>query len=230
MGRITTHLAYKSEHAVDRASGAMLAAEIHAGDCGDTSSMEATLDAANENLASLGDEAPEILCAVADKGYHKAELIKNLNIDQGITTYIPERDTSRRRRWHGDTDACREFHANRRRARGNEGKRLSRLRSWLVERSFAFLKCSGNMARMTLRGMDNVAKRYLMHAAGYNLGLVMRHLYRYGTPREMAGMFARLFWPAGSPLSLLIIGFPAMDTIPPMHGLDRCRFGLFGLA
>jgi len=26
-------------------------------------------------------------------------------------------------------------------------------------RSFAFLKCSGNMARMTLRGMDNVAKR-----------------------------------------------------------------------
>ena len=54
--------------------------------------------------------------AVADKGYHKAELIKRLNLDQGITTDIPERDTSRRRRWHGDTDTCREFHANRRRA------------------------------------------------------------------------------------------------------------------
>ena len=70
---------------------------------------------------------------------------------------------------------------------------MSRLRSWLVERSFAFLKCSGNLARMTLRGMDNVAKRYLMHAAGYNLGLVMRPLYRYGTPREMAGLLVRLF-------------------------------------
>ena len=226
----TTHLAYKSEHAVDLSSGALLAAEIHAGDCGDTSSMEETLDAANENLASLGDEAPEILCAVADKGYHKAELIKRLNRDQGITTYIPERDSSQRRRWHGDKDACREFHANRRRARGNQGKRLSRLRSWLVERSFAFLKCSGNLARMTLRGMDNVAKRYLMHAAGYNLSLVMRHLYRYGTPREMAGLLIRLFWPVESLVLLIITGFRATDKIPPGHGFDRCRFGLLGLA
>ncbi len=55
--------------------------------------------AANENRASLGDEAPEILCAVADKAYHKAEPIKHLNRDQGITTCIPERDASRRRRW-----------------------------------------------------------------------------------------------------------------------------------
>lgn len=226
----TTHLAYKSEHAVDLASGALLAAEIHAGDCGDTSSMEATLDAANENLASLGDEAPEILLAVADKGYHKAELIKRLNRDQGITTYIPERDSSVRRRWHGDKDACREFHANRRRARGNEGKRLSHLGSWLVERSFAFLKCSGNLARMTLRGMDNVAKRYLMHAAGYNLGLVMRHLYRYGTPREMVGLLTRLFWLAESPLLLLVTGFHVMDKIAPMYGFDRCQFSLLGLA
>ena len=226
----TTHLAYKSEHAVDLSSGALLAAEIHAGDCGDTSSMEETLDAANENLASLGDEAPEILCAVADKGYHKAELIKRLNRDQGITTYIPERDSSQRRRWHGDKDACREFHANRRRARGNQGKRLSRLRSWLVERSFAFLKCSGNLARMTLRGMDNVAKRYLMHAAGYNLSLVMRHLYRYGTPREMAGLLIRLFWPVESLVLHLITRFRAMDKIPAVHNLERCWCGLFGLA
>ena len=93
-----------------------------------------------------------ILCAVADNAYHKAEPIKHLNRDQGITTCIPERDASRRRRWHGDTAACRQFHANRRRTHGNEGKRLSRLRPWLVERSFAFLKDSGNMARMTLLG------------------------------------------------------------------------------
>ncbi len=98
--------------------------------------MEATLDASNENLASLGDRAPEIHCTVADKGYHKAELIKRLNRDQGITTFIP-RDSSRRHRWHGEIVACAKFHANRGSASGNEGKRLSRLRSWLVERSFA---------------------------------------------------------------------------------------------
>ncbi len=172
-----------SAYAAGVDSSTIEAGEIHVGDCGDTSSMAATLATANQNRASLGDEAPEILCAVADKGYHKAEPIKHRNRDQGITTYIPERVASRRRRWHGDTAACRQFHANRRRTRGKEGKRLSRLRSWLVERSFAFLKGSGNMARMTLRGMDHVAKRYLMHAAGYNISLVMRHLYRYGTPR-----------------------------------------------
>lgn len=80
-------------------------------------------------------------------------------------TYIPERDCFRRRRWHGDTNACREFHANRRRIRGN-------------------------LACMTLRGMDNVAKRYLMHSAGYNRGQVMHHLSGTAPPeRWLACLF-----------------------------------------
>ena len=203
-----THLAYKSEHAIDLSSGALLAAEIHAGGSGDATTMEATLAAASDNLASLGDGAPEILCAVADKGYHKAELIKRLNRDQGITAYIPEKNTSQRRR-----------------ARGNEGNRLSRLRSWLVERSFAFIKCSGNLARMTLRGADNVAKRYLMHAARYNLSLVMRSLYRYGTPREMADLHIRRFL-----LELAHI-FAETDGFRVLSGMagERRRFDRFGL-
>ena len=174
----------------------------------DSTTMEATLAAASDNLASLGDGAPEILCAVADKGYHKAELIKRLNRDQGITAYIPEKNTSQRRR-----------------ARGNEGKRLSRLRSWQVERSFAFIKCSGNLARMTLRGADNVAKRYLMHAAGYNLGLVMRSLYRYGTPREMADLHIRRF------LLALAHIFARTDGFRVLSGMagERRRFDRFGL-
>ena len=83
---------------------------------------------------------------------------------------------------------------------------------------------------MTLRGMDNVAKRYLMHAAGYNLGLVMRHLYRYGTPREIAGLLARLFWPAGSPILLLVAGFSRWTRSQQGGGLSLGWFGLFGLA
>lgn len=189
-----THLAYKSEHAVDLSSGAMLAAEIHPGDCGDTDCIEDTIAAAEENLASLDDEnPPELLCAVTDKGYHQAELIRKLNQDKGITTYIPEKTSPKRRRWHGDKDACREFHANRQRCRGNEGKRLSRLRSCLVERSFALFKRSGNLGRMTLRGMENIAKRYLIHAAAYNLALVMRHLYGSGTPKGAADALRGFF-------------------------------------
>ena len=70
----STHLAYKSEHAIDLSSGALLAAEIHAGGSGDATTMEATLTAASDNLASLGDGAPEILCAMAYKRYHKTKL------------------------------------------------------------------------------------------------------------------------------------------------------------
>ncbi len=42
----TTHLAYKPEHAVDLDTGAIVAAEIHAADEGDTTTLTGTLDAA----------------------------------------------------------------------------------------------------------------------------------------------------------------------------------------
>lgn len=188
----TTHLAYKPEHAVDLTTGAMLGVTVYPADQGDTAGIQETLDTVNENLATLGDEAPELLCVVTDKGYHQAELIKGVNIDQNITTYIPERETKQRRRWRGDVEARREFHANRRRTRGNEGKRLGRLRAELVERSFALLKISGNLGRMTIRGRENVTKRYLIHAAAYNLGLVMRAIFGQGTPKGMAEALGRL--------------------------------------
>ena len=40
------------------------------------------------------------------------------------------------------------------------------------------------MRRAWLRGRENLQKRYLVHAAGYNLGLIMRLLFGAGTPRE----------------------------------------------
>src|SRR5919205_1215244 len=52
-----THLAYKPEHAVDLDTGAIVAAEIHPADQGDTTTLPATLAAAEANLAA-GDAAP----------------------------------------------------------------------------------------------------------------------------------------------------------------------------
>jgi hypothetical protein len=49
------------------------------------------------------------------------------------------------------------------------------------------------MRRARLRGRENLQKRYLVHVAGYNLGLVMRLLVGAGTPREfLARASARL--------------------------------------
>lgn len=190
----TTRLAYKSEHAVDLDTGAMLGVAIYPADQGDTACIAETLSVVEENLAALGDTPPELLCVVTDKGYHQAELLKGINVERGITTYIPERHSEQRRRWRGDTQARREFHANRQRTRGNEGKRLGRLRAEIVERSFALFKRSGNLGRMTLRGLENVAKRYLIHATAYNLGLILRAIFGQGTPKGMSDALRRLIF------------------------------------
>ena len=50
----TTHLAYKPEHAVDLDTGAVVAAEVHAADEGDTTTITGTLDAAQRNLTRVG--------------------------------------------------------------------------------------------------------------------------------------------------------------------------------
>ena len=47
---------------------------------------------------------------------------------------------------------------------------------------------SGGMRRVWLRGRQNVWKRYLIHACGFNLSLVMRKLYRAGTPRGLEAL------------------------------------------
>jgi hypothetical protein len=72
----TTHLAYKPEHAVDLDTGAVVAAEIHPADDGDTTTLEGTLQAAEGNLAAVGMAPTEAVPAelVADKGSRRRRL------------------------------------------------------------------------------------------------------------------------------------------------------------
>ena len=68
-----------------------------------------------------------------------------------------------------------------------------RRRGETVERSFAHVYDTGGMRRTHLRGHTNILKRVLIHAGGFNLGLVMRHLIGIGTPRGLQGRLAALF-------------------------------------
>ena len=54
-----THLAYKPEHAMDLDTGAVVTAEVHAADQGDTATMPDTLANAIEHLTAV-DAAPSI--------------------------------------------------------------------------------------------------------------------------------------------------------------------------
>ncbi len=61
-----------------------------------------------------------------------------------------------------------------------------RRRGELVERSFAHILDRGGVRRTWLRGRETVHKRYLIHVAGFNLGVLMRALHGQGMPREAA--------------------------------------------
>jgi transposase len=67
-----------------------------------------------------------------------------------------------------------------------------RRRGERVERSFAHAYDTGGMRRTHLRGTTNILKRVLIHASGFNLGLVMRRLLGVGAPRGLQGRLAAL--------------------------------------
>jgi hypothetical protein len=60
-----------------------------------------------------------------------------------------------------------------------------RRRGELIERSFAHLYDTGGMRRTHLRGHTNILKRLLIHAGGFNLGLLLRAILGVGTPRGL---------------------------------------------
>jgi hypothetical protein len=182
-----TRLGYKPEHAVDLDTGAIVAAEIHPADRGDTTTLPGTLEAAEANLAAV-DAAPTVndpAELIADKGYHSRDGLKDLE-DGAWKSRIAEKKARDVHRWHGDDDARRAVYNNRARLRSGVAKEAFKLRAELVERSFALTLDRGGMRRAWLRGRENLHKRYLVHVAGYNLGLIMRLMIGAGTPREFS--------------------------------------------
>jgi len=180
----TTHLAYKAEHVVDLESEFLLAATVQGGDAPDTQTLCDSLLEAQVNLQQAGSDQ-EIEEAAGDKGYHaNAALAQCASLN--VRTYIAEPQRTHRSRWtdksQEERDAAR---ANRRRVKGRRGKRLQRLRSERVERSFAHVCETGGARRCWLTGLVKVTQRYLLQAAARNLGLILRKLFGMGTPRGL---------------------------------------------
>ena len=189
-----THLAHKAEHAVDLDTGAIVAVTIHGADEGDTQTLPDTLAEAVEQLDQVtdGDGTPVGLAdeVVADKGCHSRAVVLELRT-HGFRTYISEPDRGPQS-WTDQEDARDAVYGNRRRIHGDRGKRLLRRRGERVERSFAHTYDTGGMRRTHLRGTTNILKRVLVHASGFNLGLVMRRLVGVGTPRGLQGRLSVL--------------------------------------
>jgi transposase len=100
---------------------------------------------------------------VVGKGYHSNETMKFME-EAELESYFAEPNRGKRN-WEGKEIEKRGTLANRARIQSDEGKAL-----------------------MRLRGLENIRKRYIVHVAGFNLGIVMRKLLGAGTPRGMAAL------------------------------------------
>jgi transposase len=193
-----THLAHKQEHAVDMDTGAIVAVTLQDATAGDTATLEGTLEAAEQSLEEAREHAgeeskrthdPEEV--VADKGYHSKSVMLSLKLE-GWRSYIAE---PRRGRQHWDDQQAERdaVYTNRRRKDGRRGRQLMRRRGELIERTFAHAFETGGMRRTYLRHHANIAKRLLIHIAGFNLGLLMRKCFGVGKPRCLQGRSAALW-------------------------------------
>jgi transposase len=189
-----THPAHKAEHAVDLDTGAVIAVTLQPAVTGDTQTVYETLTQCGGHVREvaactdgkteqMNPEGPAEL--VLDKGYHSNDVLVILkNVE--VRSYCSEPDRGRRN-WIGKEEEQSAVYQNRRRIRGERGKRLLRQRGELVERSFAHMYETGGMRRTHLRGHDNIIKRLLIHAGAFNLSLVMRKTAGCGTPRGFQG-------------------------------------------
>ena len=197
-----THLAHKAEHAVDMETGAIVVVTVQAADQGDTTSIVQTVAEAGERIAetaaeSNSEEAGERVNPqgpseiVTDKGYHSKKVVSDL-AEVGVRTYCSEPQRGRQR-WNEQGRQQQAVYANRRRIRGQRGKRLLRQRGEKLERWNEHLYDRGGMRRVHLRGRTNILKRLVVHAGAANLGLLMRNLFGVGTPRALQSRIGSVF-------------------------------------
>jgi transposase len=216
----TTHLAHKAEHAVDLGEGghgAILAVNVCDAAVGDTATLADTIVATTENLRAVSDDervsdkiSDEFMSeTVLDKGYHSKQTLLDLE-EMDVRSYASEPNRGRQH-WDGQHDARDAVYANRRRVKGERGKRLLKSRGEKLERTFAHCYETGAMRRLPLRGRENIAKRVLIHAGAFNIGLLMRVKYGLRKPRShcaaaCALVFELLAWLGSIEARVSVIG------------------------
>ena len=232
-----TALAYKVEQAVDMQTGAIIAVTTHGGAAGDTDSIGMTLPQAAEAVAEqIAETTPEGKYAVnfpgveevvADKGYHSNEVLRDLS-ELELRTYVAEPERGARK-WEGQPAEQAAVYGNRRRIRGERGKRLQAARGERVERNFAHQFDTGGMDQLHVRGRNNVHKKLLIQAAACNLALLMRTLYGAGKPKaahdRRGELVFAILW-AYSVLTALCDPRPLFSGDQGWRPQHRCRHSI----
>lgn len=189
-----TDMIYKPEAVVDLDTGAIVQAQVHSGEQADHKEMATRVLEAQQNINEAAGEKLDTLTVhtvTSDKGYYAVNELQALQ-QEDIRTVIADPIDNRRldKLEPAQKQAVR---AARRSVKSKSGKALLRRRGMHIERSFAHILDCGGMRRTTLRGWENLNKRFKLAAAIYNLSQLMRKLFGIGTPKQLAALGRRLF-------------------------------------
>lgn len=190
-----TDMIYKPEAVVDLDTGAIVQAQVHPGDQADHQEMATRVLEAQENINQACGQALDTLTVTSvtsDKGYYAVGELQALQ-REAIRTVICD-PIDNRRVDKLEPQPARAVRAARRSVKSKSGKDLLRRRGMHIERSFAHILDCGGMRRTTLRGWENLNKRFKLAAAFYNLSQLMRKLFGFGTPKQLAAALGRLLF------------------------------------
>jgi transposase len=180
-----TRMLYKPEHVVDLETGAIVDAELQDGDAADAHDLAKRVLGAEARVnGAMGEPADvaQVQVVVADMGYCDPTELGALQA-VGIRTGVP--DPVSKRRWEKLPDAERRaLRTAQRTLRSASGQVLWHRRGELCERSFVHVLDYGGARRTTLRGWENIRKRYLLQAACANLALLLRSCSGIGTLKQ----------------------------------------------
>jgi transposase len=180
-----TRMIYKPEHVVDLETGAIVDVELKPGDEPDAKDLTDRVREVEENLnAALGEPlgVARIETVVGDMGYCAVEALVELQ-DAGLRTAIP--DPVRNRHVEKLPPEQRQaVRAAQRTCESASGRWLMSHRGEFCERSFVHVLDYGGARRTTLRGRENILKRYLVQAACLNLSILLRKTVGIGTLKQ----------------------------------------------
>jgi transposase len=180
-----TDMIYKPEHVSDLESGAIVRAEVRLGNEGDTQDLS---ERVADTLATLekvcGEENAHILGKElgGDEGYFALQEVGRLQ-EMGVRVVISDPLGGRRRPDLPEEERQILRRANRA-LKSASGKALLRRRGEFLERGFCHVLDHGGCRRATLRGKDNLNKRYLGAVLTYNLSVLLRKVHGCGTAKQ----------------------------------------------
>jgi len=194
-----TDMIYKPEAVVDLDTGAIVQAHVQLGDESDHKELAGKVLEAQQNINRASGETLDTMTVqslTSDKGYYAVGEMQVLQ-GEGIRTVIAD-PIDNRRLDKLEPAQKKAVQAARRSVKSKSGKELLRRRGMHIERSFAHILDCGGMRSATLRGWENLNKRYKLAAAFYNLSQLMRKLFGFGTPKQLAALgrliFVQLTW------------------------------------